>query len=120
MTTRIIHVKELAAFPDAVYIGRAMPRQRLKASPFANPYKIGPGVDRSYVITLYEQHFVTHPELWRLLPTLRGKPLACWCRYSHEEKTLENTCHGDLLAGLLAYCTDEKLIEIAQAKGCTS
>lgn len=105
--TRVVHVKD--NIPGAIYVGRAMPRQGLKASKWANPHKIGPGTSRADAIILYEQHLTTHPELWALMPDLRDKPLACWCRHDHELRTPENWCHGDVLVNLLRFFTDDEL-----------
>jgi Domain of unknown function (DUF4326) len=69
-----------------VYIGRAVPSRGLKRSKWANPYKEG---DRAEVITKYEEHLRSSPELMAALPELRGKVLACWCA--------PEPCHGDVL-----------------------
>ena len=95
----VIHVDDMPQFPDAVYIGRAVPRRGLKASQWANPYKIG-GQDRwtrDEVIALYG--------VWIRgrgvdVSELTGKPLACWCRHHGEERTDNNVCHGDVLVDL--------------------
>lgn len=90
-TTRVVHVKDKV--PGAVYIGRAMPRQGLKASPLANPYHIGKDGTREEVIAKYRAWLLAQPDLLARLPELRGKALACWC---HPER-----CHGDVLITLL-------------------
>ena len=110
--TRVVHVRDNV--PGAVYIGRAMPRQGLKASPFANPHKIGPGVSRQTAITRYEEHLVSHRDLWAELPALRGKALACWCRHDGEAITPDTRCHGDVLANLLNTFSDDELLQMAQ------
>jgi len=99
---RIIHVSEMARYPDALYIGRASPRAGLPASPWANPYRIGPDGTRDQVIAAYERHIRQSPALLARLPELRGRPLACWCRRSDEPRTPQNACHGDVLVALLA------------------
>ncbi len=111
MTSRVVHINDHVE--GAVYIGRAMPRQGLKASPFANPYRIGGAVSRDYAMTLYEQHLTTTPHLWALIPELRGKPLACWCRHDGEAPSADTRCHGDVLVGLLAAFSDEQFRERA-------
>lgn len=110
--TRVVHVRD--NIEGAVYIGRAMPRQGLKASPFANPFRVSPVTSRQTAITRYEEHLVKHPELWSLMPDLRGRPLACWCRHNGESPTPENACHGDVLANLLRFHTDDELRAMAQ------
>lgn len=88
--TTVIHVRDMQ--PGDVYIGRAMPRQRLKGSPFANPFKIGEHGDREEVIHRYYHWLLDSHGLIELIPTLRGKRLACWCA--------PQACHGDVLAEL--------------------
>lgn len=104
MTARVIHVDDLRdhpeRYPDAVYIGRAVPRKGLKASKWANPYKIGPDGSRRMVIAKYRYRmaaFVRRDDLHELA----GKPLACWCRRDGEARTPDNTCHGDVLVALI-------------------
>lgn len=106
---RVIHVDELDAFPDAVYIGRAVPRRGLPASPWANPYRIGRDGDRQTVIARYERELRRRPELLAALSALRGRPLACWCRRSDQPSTPATACHGDVLLRLLAAHTDADL-----------
>lgn len=90
-TTRVVHVKDNV--PGAVYIGRATPRQGLKASIWCNKYKIGSDGSREEVIAKYRADLLNDPELLAQLPTLRGRPLACWCA--------PERCHGEILIELL-------------------
>ena len=124
--TRVVHVRD--NLPGAVYIGRAMPRQRLKASPFANPHKIGAshpkfegegqgGVLARYdAVRLYSWDLFAGDKtaMFADLPELRGKPLACWCRHDGEERTPDNECHGDVLVALLETYTDLELRAMAK------
>lgn len=112
MSTRVVHYRDRV--PGAVYIGRAMPRMGLKASPFANPFKITPTTSRQTAITRYEEHLVKNPHLWALLPDLRDKPLACWCRYGGDIVRPDNACHGDVLVKLLNAYTDEELRALSE------
>ena len=116
--TRVVHVKDNV--PGAVYIGRAMPRQGLKASPFANPYKIGAPashwaqkdpITREGALFAYSTDIWSGPKRHLLgqLPELRGKPLACWCRHDGEPMTDGTRCHGDLLVHWLETLTDDEL-----------
>lgn len=124
--TRVVHIKD--NIDGAVYVGRAMGRQGLKASPFANPYKIGdtsyynPGevfangvqderapLSRIDVLNRYSRRIVDKPDLLAMLPDLRGKPLACWCRHDEERRTSANLCHADVLVQLLDRYTDGQL-----------
>lgn len=110
MTTRVVHVRD--NLPDAIYIGRAVPRRGMDGSIWANPYPIGyPDTPerRSEVISQYRAWLMDSPGLLRVLPTLRGKPLACWCRHDYEERTPANACHGDILVWLLEQYSDDEL-----------
>lgn len=49
--TRVVHVKHEEY---DVYIGRANPRNRLKASPWANPFKVGIDGAHDEVVAKYE------------------------------------------------------------------
>jgi hypothetical protein len=115
MIGRIVHVND--RIDGAVYIGRAMPRQGLRASVFANAYRIGRDGDRAAVLAYYEDDLYTFAhrpsDVLHLLPELRGKPLACWCRHDGEVVTPENRCHGDLLLEALARFTDDDLRSMA-------
>lgn len=118
--TRVVHVND--KIPDAVYVGRAMPRQGLQASRFANPFKIGDPVygtdvvmSRDDVIEAYRVRLLSQPSvLLAELPALRGKPLCCWCRRDGEAERLDNACHGDVLVNLLDAYTDDELRAMAQ------
>jgi hypothetical protein len=88
-TTKVVHLR---AAPYDVYIGRAMPRQRLKGSPLANPYVIGRDGTREEVLASYRAWLMGRPDLLALVPALKGKTLGCWCK--------PLACHGDLLAQL--------------------
>lgn len=109
---RVVHVSDKVE--DAVYIGRAMPRQRLKASPFANPYKVQEH-GREDAIDHYHWDILNGPlrPLLADLPALRGKPLACWCRRDGESATEANACHGDVLLSILADFDDDWLRALA-------
>lgn len=115
----VIHVSDMEKHPDAVYIGRAMPRQQLKASIWANPYKIGPDMSRGDAIRSYSNDLLLYEKrhLLKELPALRGKPLACWCRKAGERHIIgTNDCHGDVLAGFLNAYSDARLIELAESE----
>lgn len=90
MTARVVNVT--SGEPYDVYIGRAMPRRRLRGSKWANPYKIGPDCPRERAIELYRLYLHDSPELLAALPELRGKRLGCWCA--------PEPCHGDVLVEL--------------------
>jgi hypothetical protein len=48
-----IKVANIRHTKDGVYIGRAMPRQGLKASPLGNPYRLDIDQDRAVPIRMY-------------------------------------------------------------------
>lgn len=75
-----------------VYIGRAAPRRRLRASKWHNPFRIGPGGDRGDVLAKFEAYVCTRPDLLEDLHEFCGKVLGCWCA--------PKPCHGDVLARL--------------------
>jgi hypothetical protein len=91
-TTTVIHVRDLARHPGAVYIGRANARHGLPASPFANPFVIGRDGSRDEVIAKFARWIVTQPHLVAAARELRGRVLACWCE--------PQPCHGHVLAAL--------------------
>jgi hypothetical protein len=75
-----------------IYIGRAVSRSGLKASAWGNPFIIGKDGTREEVMEEYRVWLMSHPELLRMLPELRGKVLGCWCA--------PLACHGDILSEL--------------------
>lgn len=104
---RIVHARDDVL--GAVYIGRAAPRAKLKASLFASPYAIGASgkqLTRGDALALYEFYLWLSGLLLPQLPELRGKPLACWCRHDGET---EPRCHGDILLAILDRFTDDEL-----------
>ena len=106
-TSRIVHVNDNV--PDAVYIGRSVPRKGLKASKWANPFRTDVH-GRRMAILMYRDYLRSSGTGWDLLvqiEDLRGKPLACWCRHDGEERTSENVCHGDVLIELMGAQDDD-------------
>ncbi len=92
--TKLVHVLRE---PFDIYIGRKNSQYDLPQSPWANPFVIGKDGTREEVIEQYRDWIQTQPKLLEMLPELKGKTLACWC------KTAENPlpCHGEVLIGLL-------------------
>jgi hypothetical protein len=82
---------EWAARPNALYIGREVPRAKAAASMWANPFSVE-RFGRDVCLEMYERYVRENPHLWDALETLDGKELGCWC---HPEK-----CHGDVLLRL--------------------
>jgi hypothetical protein len=91
--TTVVNVK-LA--PYDVYIGRANRSYGLAASPFGNPFIPGRDGTPQECLALYREHVTSTPALMRLLPSLKGKRLGCWCK-----KTGSEPCHGDVLVELI-------------------
>jgi hypothetical protein len=89
MEPRVINLR--SGEPYDLYIGRANSRYRLKASKWANPFKVGRDGTLNDVLQKYLDH-VTHSALLNNLEELSGKVLACWCK--------PNGCHGDILVRL--------------------
>lgn len=117
--SRVVHVRDNV--PGAVYIGRAMPRQGLKASPFGNPFRQRDG-DPIRLFIDYLGDPGRGRRLMAQLPALRGKPLACWCVHDGDPAPLprdfdpdSSRCHGEVLKWLLDNYTDDELR--AMAKG---
>ncbi len=90
MTTTVVNVRTDPSY--TVYIGRAVPRRRLRASTWANPFKIGPDGTREDVIAKYRAYLLERPDLLADVGSLHGQRLGCWCA--------PEACHGDVLAEL--------------------
>lgn len=94
--TRIIHVRDWdRSDPNAVYIGRSVPRRGIPASPWANPFPITEEMSRELSIKWFGEWSNGSPEYsakWirEHVQELRGKTLVCWCA--------PNDCHGRILA----------------------
>ena len=94
VTARIVNLSR-EPIGDAVYVGRALPRRGLAASPFANPYRIGRDGSRGEALAKYRTHLRVHPELVeRARLELAGRDLACWCA--------PEPCHAEVLAAVAA------------------
>lgn len=90
--TTVVNIKRTGPGGWDVYIGRAMPRQGLRTSKWANHFKVGQDGTRDDVIRKYREHIMKTPVLLAQVGDLRGKRLACWCK--------PLPCHGDVLAQL--------------------
>lgn len=99
--TTVIHCRDLRpGEPLDVYIGRAVPRRGLKASPWANPFPIGEEKNRAAVLAHFEPWVRTSDDLAAIwirahLEELRGCRLGCWCFPRFE-------CHGGIYVRMLA------------------
>jgi hypothetical protein len=62
-----------------------------RSTPYGNPYRIGPELDRRKAIASFkaylEKKLRSQPDF---LEPLRGRNLACWCRP-------DELCHADVL-----------------------
>lgn len=125
----VIHVNEMDRYPDAVYIGGAVPRRRMRASPFANPFRItrpsdlGPGITRHMACLMFRDYLRSSERgrtVLARLPELRGKPLACWCRRSDCSPGAFKPCHGDQIVRLLNDHSDAELRAMAGIAGANA
>lgn len=78
----VVHCKKE---PFDIYIGRG--------SVWGNPFYIGKDGTREEVISKYEAYIMSHLELIKRLPELKGKILGCWCK--------PKACHGDILVRMI-------------------
>lgn len=121
MPTTVVHVRDVdLADPGVVYIGRAMPRFRIKGSRWGNPFKVGDrsgivGVLRDYTDYILE---LLEPDALQIregepavlnLDELRGRKLACWCKGKKDPR-----CHGDILAALADGATPSQVYDMIE------
>lgn len=110
MNTRVIHARDLARYPDAIYIGREHSGRgrgpSFKRSTWANPWSVC-DYGRERAVALYAKWITGDPEVVAMLPPgnwhrptadeirreLRGRVLACWCPEGQP-------CHGHVLAAI--------------------
>lgn len=100
--TTVIHIRD--ARSGDVYVGRPsgrLPDGVVLMTAFGNPFRLLREGSRPLVIEQYRRHLLASPRLIRMLPQLRGKRLACWCR--------PRRCHADVLVELLDRHTDAEL-----------
>ncbi len=93
---------------DAVYIGRAVPSQGIKASIWGNPFRL-PKKANPYDDAMARKHCIDQYREWLMhsaasplgsIGALKGKALVCWCA--------PLPCHGDVL------------IEVALQQNCSN
>lgn len=103
MTTRVVHVnsQEWKDTPEdeRVYIGRAVPRRKMRGSKWANPFPISAELSRKGAVDKYAAWVLTQPDLMASIEELRDKVVGCWC---HPEP-----CHGDVLAWLADWTPED-------------
>lgn len=113
MTTTVIDLHDRRDHPDydpdlnsnIVYVSRRQwwgPGRLLEGHPLRNPHTVdspcrargchGALHTREESIAAYCGRLLAHPELLALVPSLRGRVLACWCA--------PQLCHGHVLAAL--------------------
>lgn len=87
----------------AIYIGRAMPHFGLKASKFANPFKLQAGEPRGSTIQRYKEWLWEHIRSGKItledLLELENKDLVCFCA--------PQACHGDVLVAAVNWARKE-------------
>jgi NTP pyrophosphatase (non-canonical NTP hydrolase) len=114
MSGRVVHVNDNVV--GGIYVGRGYPRGRLVESPLANPFRIPRDGNRQTVLVQYRKHLLTSPDLLALLPELRGKALARWCRHDGDRRAGASRCHADVLIELLERNSDEDLAAMAEGR----
>lgn len=103
---RVIHWRDRGQHGSVTYVGRAMPRQGLAGSPFANPYRVDVDGTRADVVEKYRSWLLNQPTLLDRLRELRGRTLACWCH--------SQPCHADVLIELV---TADAVLDELKAAG---
>jgi hypothetical protein len=88
----------LLADPAFVYCGRRC--WGWPASPWANPFKVGPDADAKACVERYAEWLATQPHLIAALPSLKGRRLGCWCVNWDGAGEPDRPCHAVLLARL--------------------
>jgi hypothetical protein len=107
--TTVIHVRD--ARPGDYYVGRPnsrVPDGVIQVTELGNPFHLVRDGDRAGVIAACRQRILQSPHLLRLLPQLRGKRIACWCKPKYD-------CHADIYVDLLDRYTDAEIIAMAEA-----
>ena len=99
----MITVANIRTTKIGVYVGRAMPRQRLAGSPLGNPYRLDPGDTREAIINVYAGWLAKRliddtpqrREIERLTELARRGDLVllCWCA--------PLPCHADVIKELI-------------------
>lgn len=107
MTIRVVHCQRE---DYDLYIGRAMPRYKLKASLLANPYQGATAVEafrqhftskpslQRYVEEMYEAHRLAQKVMGRTGAAAAPFTLGCWCKTA---ETPLVPCHGDVIRDYL-------------------
>ena len=80
--TRVVNIR---VAPFDFYLGRG--------GVAGNPFHIKPGRTRDQALWAYRAYFLSRPHLMKLLPTLEGQVLGCFCD--------PMDCHGHVIVGLL-------------------
>lgn len=95
--TRVINLRHRDEVKAAQQAGRLVLVDR--RTPWGNRFRIGPDGDRAEVIAKHDAYLDTRPALLKLLPTLRGMVLACWCAPKGGVTADDPpVCHGQNLA----------------------
>jgi len=88
--------------PRHVYVGRAVPRRGVPASPLANPYRVAPLATAEQAIAQYRvwldarrRDDAADHELERLAELAESGPLHLWCWCA------PSPCHADVIADVL-------------------
>lgn len=109
---RVYHFNDKNRPADAVYIGRAMPRQGLEDSRWRNVYKITRQKNGENVEATSRYWAIEHFRIYALdmlhsipdwLDPLVGHDLVCWCAPKGHPLTADDplVCHGQVLLRLI-------------------
>lgn len=96
----VVHIDDaIKSGGPFVYIGRWNGKYAVTraASIWANPDKDARRKSPTEARQFFRDYMRNHPGLMEMLPDLRDKTLACWCKRNGTEP-----CHGDWLLELLA------------------
>jgi hypothetical protein len=97
---------DVAALGDRlVYVGRPVRRSRhaiaRAGSPWGNPFRPNDQPGLGSCLDRYRAWLLSQPQLLALLPTLKGKVLACWCCHSVPADEPGRVCHAEILLDLV-------------------
>lgn len=93
-----------------LYVGRAVSRRSLEASPLANPFRTGP-YSREETIELYRHWMLLQPRLLSSIATLAPRLLCCWC--------YPLACHAEVIVKEARRLTTARRSRIAEENANT-
>ena len=101
---------------DEVYVGRhfQVNNEKLEASLWGNPFKVGTDGLLSEVVKLYEEYLKKNLLLRNKLKELEGKTLFCWCKNIDEKDINFNkiSCHAEVIIKVLRELYPDNVKEV--------